>query len=122
MRALDENELKALRLFANGRTADEMAIALIRAVRKAGGTPFSQVQRARVSRAASSSLACISCGSASRRSSSGWVKTRRDSKNVHFIQLNDGSSATDLKVVLDEGIVAALDWHAGGDTGGGGAG
>jgi len=28
MRALDENELKALRLFANGRTADEMAIAL----------------------------------------------------------------------------------------------
>ena len=28
MRSLDENELKALRLFANGRTADEMAIAL----------------------------------------------------------------------------------------------
>jgi DNA-binding CsgD family transcriptional regulator len=28
MRPLDENELKALRLFANGRTADEMAIAL----------------------------------------------------------------------------------------------
>ena len=28
MRALDENELEALRLFANGRTADEMAIAL----------------------------------------------------------------------------------------------
>jgi asparaginyl-tRNA synthetase len=36
----------------------------------------------------------------------GWVKTRRDSKNVHFIQLNDGSSPTDLQVVLDEGIVA----------------
>ena len=30
---------------------DEMAIALIRAVRKAGGTPFSQIQRSRVSRA-----------------------------------------------------------------------
>jgi asparaginyl-tRNA synthetase len=37
----------------------------------------------------------------------GWVKTRRDGKNVHFIQLNDGSSPTDLQVVLDEGAVAA---------------
>ena len=36
----------------------------------------------------------------------GWVKTRRDGKNVHFIQLNDGSSPTDLQVVLDEGTVA----------------
>src|SRR4051795_10132477 len=36
----------------------------------------------------------------------GWVKTRRDSKNVHFIQLNDGSSPTDLQVVLDEGLVS----------------
>ena len=36
----------------------------------------------------------------------GWVKTRRDGKNVHFIQLNDGSSPTDLQVVLDEGVVA----------------
>ena len=34
----------------------------------------------------------------------GWVKTRRDGKNVHFIQLNDGSSPTDLQVVLDEGV------------------
>ena len=34
----------------------------------------------------------------------GWVKTRRDGKNVHFIQLNDGSSATDLQVVLDSGV------------------
>jgi len=37
----------------------------------------------------------------------GWVKTRRDSKNVHFIQLNDGSSPVDLQVVLDEGVVPA---------------
>ena len=37
----------------------------------------------------------------------GWVKTRRDGKNVHFIQLNDGSSPTDLQVVLDEGVVPA---------------
>jgi asparaginyl-tRNA synthetase len=35
----------------------------------------------------------------------GWVKTRRDGKNVHFIQLNDGSSATDLQIVVDEGVV-----------------
>src|SRR5690242_8265564 len=35
----------------------------------------------------------------------GWVKTRRDSKNVHFVQLNDGSSPVDLQVVLDAGIV-----------------
>ena len=37
----------------------------------------------------------------------GWVKTRRDGKNVHFIQLNDGSSPTDLQVVLDEGLMPA---------------
>jgi asparaginyl-tRNA synthetase len=36
----------------------------------------------------------------------GWVKTRRDSKNVHFIQLNDGSSPVDLQVVLDSGVVS----------------
>src|SRR5215471_15892564 len=35
----------------------------------------------------------------------GWVKTRRDSKNVHFVQLNDGSSTTDLQVVLEPGVV-----------------
>ena len=37
----------------------------------------------------------------------GWVKTRRDGKNVHFIQLNDGSSSRDLQVVLDEGLAPA---------------
>ena len=37
----------------------------------------------------------------------GWVKTRRDSKNVHFIQLNDGSSPVDLQVVLDAGVAPA---------------
>ena len=35
----------------------------------------------------------------------GWVKTRRDGKNVHFIQLNDGSSPADLQVVVGEGLV-----------------
>ncbi len=35
----------------------------------------------------------------------GWVKTRRDSKGVHFIQLNDGSSFRDLQVVVERGVV-----------------
>src|SRR6266446_3354387 len=41
----------------------------------------------------------------------GWVKTRRDSKGIHFIQLNDGSSFQDLQVVIEAGAVAesALD-------------
>ena len=33
----------------------------------------------------------------------GWVKTRRDSKGVHFLQLNDGSSFKDLQVVIEAG-------------------
>lgn len=35
----------------------------------------------------------------------GWVKTRRDSKGVHFIQLNDGSSFQDLQIVIDAGVI-----------------
>ncbi|MDQ2730175.1 MAG: asparagine--tRNA ligase [Armatimonadota bacterium] len=35
----------------------------------------------------------------------GWVKTRRDSKGVHFVQLNDGSSFRDLQVVIDSGSI-----------------
>ncbi len=31
----------------------------------------------------------------------GWVKTRRDSKGVRFVQINDGSCFADLQVVLD---------------------
>jgi len=34
-----------------------------------------------------------------------WVKTRRDSKGIHFIQLNDGSSFQDLQVVIEAGAV-----------------
>lgn len=37
----------------------------------------------------------------------GWVKTRRDGKNVHFIQLNDGSSSNDLQVVVELGTLPA---------------
>src|SRR5207237_9431273 len=35
----------------------------------------------------------------------GWVKTRRDSKGIHFIQLNDGSSFQDLQVVIESGAI-----------------
>src|SRR4051812_14190076 len=35
----------------------------------------------------------------------GWVKTRRDSKGVHFVQLNDGSSFQDLQVVIETGSI-----------------
>ena len=36
----------------------------------------------------------------------GWVKTRRDSKGVTFIQLNDGSTFPDLQIVVDAGTIA----------------
>ena len=35
----------------------------------------------------------------------GWVKTRRDSKGIHFAQINDGSCFQDLQVVIDEGTI-----------------
>jgi len=36
----------------------------------------------------------------------GWVKTRRDSKEVHFIQVNDGSCFEDLQVVVPAGVLS----------------
>jgi asparaginyl-tRNA synthetase len=35
----------------------------------------------------------------------GWVKTRRDSKGVHFVQLSDGSCFQDLQVVIEAGAI-----------------
>ena len=32
----------------------------------------------------------------------GWVKTRRSSKSVTFVQVNDGSTLRDLQIVVDE--------------------
>jgi len=32
----------------------------------------------------------------------GWVKTRRSSKSVSFLQINDGSTLRDIQVVVDE--------------------
>jgi asparaginyl-tRNA synthetase len=37
----------------------------------------------------------------------GWVKTRRDSKGISFVQLSDGSCFKDLQVVVSEGAVPA---------------
>jgi len=37
----------------------------------------------------------------------GWVKTRRDSKGVRFLQLSDGSCFRDLQVVIDAKIAEA---------------
>jgi len=39
----------------------------------------------------------------------GWVKTRRDSKGVHFVQLNDGSCFTDFQVVIEVGTLPEED-------------
>lgn len=36
----------------------------------------------------------------------GWVKTRRDSKGVSFVQLSDGSAFQDLQVVVEAGLIA----------------
>lgn len=36
----------------------------------------------------------------------GWVKTRRDSKGLSFVQLSDGSCFKDLQIVVNEGVVA----------------
>ena len=35
----------------------------------------------------------------------GWVKTRRDSKGISFVQLNDGSTFKDFQIVVNEGVV-----------------
>lgn len=37
----------------------------------------------------------------------GWVKTRRDSKGISFVQVNDGSCFKDLQVVVNEGVIPA---------------
>jgi asparaginyl-tRNA synthetase len=39
----------------------------------------------------------------------GWVKTRRDSKGVHFVQLSDNSCFKDLQIVIDAGSIPATE-------------
>lgn len=43
----------------------------------------------------------------SQASAYGWVKTRRDSKGISFVQLSDGSCFQDLQVVVNEGVIDA---------------
>jgi asparaginyl-tRNA synthetase len=39
----------------------------------------------------------------------GWVRTRRGSKNVSFITMNDGSSINNLQIVVDHSIIKEED-------------
>ncbi len=55
-----------------------------------------------------SSIKAILAGSPGQRvTARGWVKTRRDSKSVHFLQLSDGSCFADLQIVIDDGVIPA---------------
>ncbi len=36
----------------------------------------------------------------------GWVRTSRDSKNMAFIELNDGTSLKHLQIVIDKAVIA----------------
>lgn len=47
----------------------------------------------------------LSAQPGSRAAAYGWVKTRRDSKGVSFVQLSDGSSMRDLQVVIPENSI-----------------
>ena len=35
----------------------------------------------------------------------GWVRTSRDSKNMAFIELNDGTSLKHLQIVIDKSVL-----------------
>lgn len=35
----------------------------------------------------------------------GWVKTRRDSKGISFVQLNDGSTFKDFQIIVNDGVI-----------------
>lgn len=39
----------------------------------------------------------------------GWIRTRRDSKDFSFLELNDGSSLTGLQIVVDAGVPGYAD-------------
>ncbi len=44
-----------------------------------------------------------------RKQAYGWVKTRRDSKGVSFVQLSDGSCFADLQIVIEAGTIPESD-------------
>ena len=35
----------------------------------------------------------------------GWVRTSRDSKNMAFIELNDGTTLKHLQIVIDKAVI-----------------
>ncbi|AIE85081.1 asparagine--tRNA ligase [Fimbriimonas ginsengisoli] len=39
----------------------------------------------------------------------GWVKTRRDSKGISFVQISDGSCFKDFQVIVNEGVLSSDD-------------
>ena len=38
----------------------------------------------------------------------GWVRTSRDSKNMAFIELNDGTSFKHLQIVIDKAVLSEI--------------
>ncbi len=38
----------------------------------------------------------------------GWVRTSRDSKNMAFVELNDGTSLKHLQIVIDKAVIAEV--------------
>lgn len=49
----------------------------------------------------------LQSASGSAVSAHGWVKTRRDSKGIHFLQINDGSCFQDLQIVIESTAIPA---------------
>lgn len=39
----------------------------------------------------------------------GWVRTSRDSKNMAFLEMNDGTSLRHLQVVIDKSVISDID-------------
>ena len=42
----------------------------------------------------------------------GWVRTSRDSKNMAFLELNDGTSLKHLQIVIDKAVIAEVTEYA----------
>ena len=38
----------------------------------------------------------------------GWVRTSRDSKNMAFIELNDGTTLKHLQIVIDKAVMTDI--------------
>ena len=34
----------------------------------------------------------------------GWIRTKRDSKNFSFIEVNDGSCLKNIQIIVDQGM------------------